>query len=62
MSKLCSVEESLSTARDLMGDPHGTADSLITLSRAAMKLGRLTRRTLGTGGLEISRATNDRWV
>jgi tetratricopeptide (TPR) repeat protein len=57
-----SSNESLAICRDLLGDPHGTADSLIPLSRAAEKTGRYSQaKRWAQEGLEISRATNDRW-
>jgi len=55
-------KESLAICQDILGDPHATADSLITLSRAAEKTGRYSQaKRWAQEGLEISRATNDRW-
>ena len=54
--------ESLAICRDLLGDPHGTVDSLITLSTAAVQLGKYDQAERWVQeALEISQATNDRW-
>jgi tetratricopeptide (TPR) repeat protein len=54
--------ESLAICRDILGDPHGTADSLITLSTAAAHLGRYDEaKRWAEQGLQISQTLNDRW-
>jgi predicted ATPase/DNA-binding XRE family transcriptional regulator len=54
--------ESLAICRAVLGDPHGTADCLITLTAAARRLGRHAQaRQWAEEGLEISKALNDRW-
>jgi len=52
--------ESMAICRDHLGDPHGTVDSLITLSTAAKQLGKHDRaERWAQEALEISQATND---
>lgn len=54
--------ESLTICRDVLGDPHGTADSLLGLSAAARHLRRYSEaRQSAEEGLRISRALHDRW-
>jgi tetratricopeptide (TPR) repeat protein len=54
--------ESLAICRDILGDPHGTEDSLITLSTAAAHLGRYVEaKRWAEQGLQISQTLNDRW-
>ena len=54
--------ESLAICRDILSDPHGTADSLITLSTAATRLGRYEEaKRWAEQGLQISQTLNDRW-
>ena len=53
--------ESLAICRDILGDPHGTADSLITLSAAASHLGNYDQaKRWAQESLQISRTVNDR--
>jgi predicted ATPase/DNA-binding XRE family transcriptional regulator len=54
--------ESLAICREILGDPHGTVDSLITLSAAASRLGRYAEaKQRAEEGLQISQMLNDRW-
>lgn len=54
--------ESLAICRDVLGDPHGTADSLITLSAAASFLGQYAQaKRWAEESLQISKTLNDCW-
>lgn len=54
--------ESLAICRDILGDPHGTSDCLITLSAAAYRLGRYTEaKRWAQESFQICKTLNDRW-
>lgn len=55
-------KESLALCRDLLGEPHGTAVSLIVLSAAANRLGQYAEaRQWAQESLQITKTINDRW-
>jgi predicted ATPase len=55
-------KESLALCRDWLGEPHGTAVSLIVLSAAANRLGQYAEaRQWARESLQITKTINDRW-
>jgi predicted ATPase/DNA-binding XRE family transcriptional regulator len=56
------AQDSLALCRDFLGEPHGTAVSLIVLSAIANRLGQYAEaKRWAQEGLQISKTIRDRW-